>query len=76
MDNAEWCLVHGEVCGQNQEYIGHAWLEKDDEVYDPVLNEFMTFEAYRVGYAAFRIQKYSAEEAAVLMLKEKHFGPW
>ena len=73
-DNADWLLVHGSVNGKH-EPIGHAWLEKDMEVYDAVLNERMPKDVYVNRYDAENRLTYSRLEAAKLIISTNHTGP-
>lgn len=71
-DNREWLLVHGIVNGS----IEHAWLVKDDEVYDGVLNERMSEFDYELFFGAEIINIYSYVEAEALVIETGHVGPW
>ena len=71
-----WKLAHGTVRGREGERIGHAWLERDDMVYDAVLDREIDELSYLARFHAERQAIYSQEEAAVTMLQHKHWGPW
>ena len=68
----EWRLIHSELIG------GHAWLERDGEVWDPVrgrqsVTDAMGADAYRS--ARGRIQ-YTRRQAAENVANTKTWGPW
>ena len=73
---ADWRLVHGEARGPEDERIGHAWLEKGEELFDPVLNLFFANGEYRMRYAAVTLKAYDRLEAARIGATKEHFGPW
>jgi hypothetical protein len=74
---AGWLLVHGEMSGfRGQARIGHASLEKDDQVFDPVENQFFSKEDYRSRFDAIARVSYTQEEAGRIGAKAGHAGPW
>ncbi len=79
-DPGDWRLVHGEVdCydpASDSPRMGHAWLETGDEVFDPVPNEFFPKDEYYALGRATIVRRYTKIEAAHVMLKEGHTGPW
>lgn len=66
---ANWTLVHGLING-----AGHAWLERESETFDPVLNQMFATADYERRARA--IYKCSKQEAATMALHYGHFGPW
>jgi hypothetical protein len=78
--DTSWILVHGTVRGRLRNgtigRIGHAWLVKGQEVYDPVLDASTTAEEYANKYAAVEERRYTAEEMAKLVLSTNSRGPW
>jgi hypothetical protein len=70
--NSDWTLVHGRV---NYD-VGHAWLEKEGEVYDPVIDKQMSKETYLVEFFAEAQHEHNIIEAAGLLLKTNYYGPW
>jgi hypothetical protein len=75
-DNPDWTLVHGEVDDGHGRVIGHAWIEKDDEVYDAVLDCVFLKALYKLERWAVAFEKYTRTEAALLLVKTKNMGPW
>ena len=78
--NADWMLVHGEV-GDNKvgRRVKHAWCEHDDRVVDLTMPDAMRMFARVDYYRMFKPevdQRYSSEEASLLVLKTGHDGPW
>lgn len=72
-----WFLVHGEVNGPPEiGRIGHAWLEFDGWVYDPVLDQAIESEAYKSKFAALSMERYTYLEAARAISVQGHYGPW
>jgi hypothetical protein len=74
--DTDWLLVHGEVNGPDGTRIGHAWLEREGEIYDPVGDEFLPKVQYRMRFAVKNIRKYSRLEVAEAVLACNHLGPW
>jgi hypothetical protein len=72
MQDPTWTLVHGVI----REWIGHAWLVRGDEVYDAVLDKFMSVEQYTDQERAVPERTYSAKEAARMICDAKYWGPW
>lgn len=75
-DKPDWTLVHGEVDDGHGRAIGHAWIEKDDEVYDAVLDSVFLKVTYRLERWAVAFEQYSCTDAALLLIKTKNMGPW
>ena len=75
-DNPDWTLVHGEADDGHGRAIGHAWIEKEDEVYDAVLDLIFLKAAYRLDRWAAVFEEYTRTEAALLLVKTKKMGPW
>ena len=67
-----WTLVHGRIHG----WIGHAWLVRADEVYDTVLDKFMSVEQYTAQERAVPERTYSLKEAARMICDSGYWGPW
>lgn len=73
----EWELVHGECNSRaGSGKIGHAWLEFDGEAYCPVLDTAMPTGEFLRTLGARSHARYPSEEAAVLLLRSGHYGPW
>lgn len=75
-DNPDWTLVHGEVDDGHGRAIGHAWIEKEDEVYDAVFDSVFSKASYRIERWAVVFEEYTRTEAALLLVKTKNMGPW
>jgi hypothetical protein len=74
-----WFLIHGGIAQHplSENIIGHAWIELDDgRVYDPVLDKFMTKDAYMIHRRAVIERCYSLDEALRLVVEARHYGPW
>lgn len=77
MQAPEWELVHGECNARSGVgKIGHAWLEFDGEAYCPVLDDTMPVSVFLQVLGARTHARYPSEDAAILMLKSGHYGPW
>lgn len=84
-------LVHGTIWHPRLGYHGHCWIEREEPLPMPD-GDSVTIDVCRdisqgkdmtlpcvIYYRAGRVKdvhRYTAEEAAVQMLKHKHFGPW
>jgi len=75
-DNPDWTLVHGEVNDGHGCAIGHAWIEKEEEIYDAVLDSVFSKASYRLERWAVAFEEYTRTEAALLLIKTKNMGPW
>lgn len=79
-DYADWTLVHGRPVLQRPPFIryGHAWLEKDGEVYDPSAGVRMpVFFYYALGQITKEeMYRYSRKEARRHIITSGHWGPW
>jgi hypothetical protein len=78
--NREATLVHGRPTLQRPPYekYGHAWIEEDDEVYDPCADVRMSRQVY---YAIGNIdedetREYSHEDLVDKINEFGHWGPW
>ncbi len=71
-----WRLVHGTVIGSDGERFGHAWLESEREVFDPVINTTLPAVIYRARFRAEGGTSYSFDEAARRVLAGGLWGPW
>lgn len=76
-------LVHGVVSGQGALTglrIGHAWIEKDNEVieksngHNSILPKDLYYSIGQIDEK--EIIRYTVKEAKEQMLKFEHFGPW
>ena len=69
-------LCHGLVTNLDGTTIDHAWLEVDEgQIYDPVLDKVISLRMYSLRVAKV-IMRYTKLEAAKLMTKTSHWGPW
>jgi hypothetical protein len=53
-------------------FVGHAWLSRDGIVYDPVKGK----ECPAGEYPGVALHRYTAEQAARMMLERGIYGPW
>jgi hypothetical protein len=74
-DGKNWTLVHGTITASDG-IVGHAWLEQAGWAYDPVLDRLSQVSTYRMMRGAKTKRRYSAPEAAGMMVQHKSFGPW
>lgn len=71
----EGYLVHGTVESQGKR-IQHAWAETaTGYIWEPQTKQYMTKEAWAT-YNPTENARYTAEEASIMMLREKNWGPW
>jgi hypothetical protein len=56
--------------------LGHAWLQKGDWIYDPVADQCLTASEYEAIYEARAERTYAVKEAAELVARTLHWGPW
>lgn len=76
-ENKEWTLVHGLVFNPKiQEYMGHAWAELNDLVYDPTHDATLPLEYYYYIGKVTYTKKYSFEEIMYWSEEVRSYGPW
>jgi hypothetical protein len=56
--------------------MGHAWVEIHRMYWDPIFNRVFLKEDYTATYEAKIEYQYTPYEAAKLLLKHNHWGPW
>jgi len=72
----EGTLVHGTVYSGNRR-IGHAWVETATGwIWEPETGKYFTDLGFRANLAPIVESRYTAEEAAIMAARTKHFGPW
>ncbi len=79
-EEEDWVVVHGTVLSNNEKHrIEHAWCERGDCVVDlarPIGGRIIPRDDY------YRLSKpevckvYSADDARILALRNRHDGPW
>jgi len=69
-------LVHGTVYSGNRR-IGHAWVQTNpDFIWEPQTGRYFTNLGFRCDFAPIEESRYSPEQAAVMLARARHFGPW
>jgi len=69
-------LVHGTVYSGDRR-IGHAWVETGyDSIWEPQTGTHLTRLAYRYEASPIEEHRYTPEEAAIMVARVGHFGPW
>jgi len=69
-------VVHGTVRFASGKRGPHAWLETNGDVIDPTAGARLDRQSYYEAVEAKPEARYSQVEALLLMLREKHHGPW
>jgi hypothetical protein len=72
----EWTVVHGEIGPLGIARMGHAWLENNGWVYDPVLDRTMRFDAYILLVGAVVYKRFTVSDMHNEAAKSGHYGPW
>lgn len=73
----EWTVVHAETIGPHGiARMGHAWLENNGWVYDPVLDRTMRSDAYVLLVSAVVFKRFTVWEMHNEAAKCGHYGPW
>ena len=76
-DLGKGTLVHGYITGgYPRRSINHAWVEFDDEVWDPQMDEVIDKDLYYQLVDARPSRKFTLEQAIKILFKKKHWGPW
>lgn len=77
LKHKEGTLVHGVVfAGEPLSWINHAWVELDDEVYEPQNDETFSKTAFYQAFQAKPAQRYTLLEATKMALRTRNYGPW
>ncbi len=72
----EGTLVHGSVFSDGRR-IDHAWVETlTGWIWEPQTGTYMTKLAFRYEASPIEEDRYSPEEAAIMVARTGHFGPW
>ncbi len=78
-DVGDWRLVHGEVnadANDDSFRIGHAWLESEIEVFDPVPNKISHRAVFYRSFRPTKVNLFSRTEGAKMIMEQGHYGPW
>lgn len=79
-DNPTWSVVHATLYPQIGDFVNsvylHGFAEKDNVIFDPVVNAFYDRESYYKYYAITDVRKFSATQARRLMGRTRHWGSW
>ncbi|HCC08053.1 MAG TPA: hypothetical protein DEP72_07870 [Clostridiales bacterium] len=67
-ENDDWTLINGEIIGNDNEMMQHAWAEKGKEVYEPILDMLFEKNEYYSRHQANPINQYTQDEARRYML--------
>lgn len=76
----DWNVVHGAVwSGQLEKQIEHAWCERGDVIVDLAMHPKVRIMDRHTYYRTIQPEVgkvYSAEDALVLSIRNRHHGPW
>ncbi|MDP4280161.1 MAG: DUF192 domain-containing protein [Dehalococcoides mccartyi] len=76
INKGEGKLVHGTVYSGNRR-IGHAWVQSNkDFIWEPQTGRYFTNLGFRCDFAPIEESSYTPEEAAIMVARIRHFGPW
>ena len=78
-DPGDWRVAHGEVNALGKDdsvRIGHAWLESEIEVFDPVPNKICRRGDFYRHFRPTKLNRFSLTELAKMIAEQSHFGPW
>ena len=80
LDNEGWNGVHGIIIPTFGPFAGesypHAWAEKEELLYEPVLNEFWLKKDYHRTFSASKMEIYNGKELGANVRKFYTCGPW
>ena len=74
-----WTLVHGKLTNpfeSGHPEMEHAWVEKGDEIFDPVMHKIWPKQVYESLFKAKIKKKYSQREVFQITDKTANWGPW
>ena len=73
----EWTLVHGYITNMDgSKTIDHAWVEKDEIVFDPVMDQELPKQVYYIMFKAESFKEYTFEETLDRAIETQVYGPW
>ncbi len=78
-DPGDWRVVHGEVnalAKDDSVRIGHAWLESEIKVFDPVPNKISRRDDFYRHFRPTKLDRFSLTELAKMIAEQGHYGPW
>jgi len=69
-------LIHGTLFSGGRR-MGHAWVETPTGwVWEPETGNYFTVLGFKDAFAPVIESRYTAEEAAIMVARTKHLGPW
>ncbi len=77
--NMDWDLVHGYITdrsGKTDRTIDHAWVERGNTVYDPVMDKEFDKRVYYGLFGVEVAERYKRDKVIDMALKKKTYGPW
>lgn len=75
--HSDWVLVHGYITNMDgSKTIDHAWVEKDETVFDPVMDQELPTQVYYAMFRAEPFKRYSFDETIDRAIETKVYGPW
>lgn len=72
-------LVHGNLTNpfaRGMKELDHAWVEEDDQIFDPVMDQWWPKGVYQSLFHTKEQQRYSHVRVLSMTLKHQHWGPW
>jgi len=76
INKGEGKLVHGTVYSGDRR-IGHAWVQSNkDFIWEPQTGRYFTNLGFRCDFAPIEESSFTPEEAAIMVARTRHFGPW
>lgn len=77
VSNPNWYLVHGYLTDfDHGRVIDHAWCEKENKVFDPVLDKTYSKDLYYALYQVEMVSDFSSEKAMERGAETGVYGPW
>jgi hypothetical protein len=78
-EHHEYTLVHGIITDNKfgtGKSLDHAWVEKDDQAYDVVLDLTCPKEIYYDLFSAEPMAVYTVQDAMQMAYEQGTYGPW
>jgi carbohydrate-selective porin OprB len=77
MTHNNYTLVHGYITSLDKlKTIDHAWVEKNDKVYDPVMDKEYPKIVYYALFSAESDKTYTSKETLRMGVEFETYGPW
>lgn len=76
LDHDDAVLVHGSIQGFDNPRIGHGWVERGGEIYEPITNKMWHPAVFDALYNPVVDHRYTSDQLRLNIVRSRHWGPW